>query len=102
MSIQNQPDLHELRLRQVDGELAKWRIATLPSPPPAGWIQTIRASLGMTATALAKRLGMTGAGLRGIEASEADERITLATLRLSSQGTRGWSGSSLPEAGRAG
>ena len=81
MSMQNQPDLHELRLRQVDGELAKWRIATLPSPPPAGWIQTIRESLGMTAAALAKRLGMTGAGLRGIEASEADDRITLATLR---------------------
>ena len=81
MSMQNQSELHELRLRQVDGELAKWRVATLPSPPPTGWIQTIRESLGMTAAALAKRLGMTGAGLRGIEASEADKRITLATLR---------------------
>ena len=56
-------------------------MATLPSPPLTGWIQTIRESLGMTATALAKRLGMTGAGLRGIETSEAGERITLATLR---------------------
>ena len=81
MSMQNQPDLRELRLRQVDKELAMWRQATLPSPPPAGWIQTIREALGMTAAALARRLAMTGAGLRGIEASEADERITLATLR---------------------
>lgn len=79
--MNNQPDLRELRLRQVEGELAKWRKAALPSPPPAGWIQTIREALGMTATALAKPLNMTGAGLRGIEASEAHERITLATLR---------------------
>lgn len=81
ISMQNLPDLQELSLRQVDGELAKWRMATLPSPPPIGWIRTIRESLGMTAAALAKRLDMTGAGLRGIEISEADERITLATLR---------------------
>lgn len=79
--MNNQTDLRELRLRQVEGELAKWRKAALPSPPPAGWIQTIREALGMTATALAKRLAMTGAGLRSIEASEAHERITLATLR---------------------
>ena len=81
MSMQNQPDLRELRRRQVDGELAKWCITTLPSPPSAGSIQTIRKSLGITVTALAKRLGMTGAGLRGIVASEAVKRITLATLR---------------------
>lgn len=62
MSMQNQSDLHELRLRQVDGELAKWRMA---SPPLSGWIQTIRESLGMTTTALAKRFSMNGAGLRG-------------------------------------
>ena len=77
----NKADLQELRLRQVEGELAKWRRVALPAPPPAGWIQTIREALGMTAAALAQRLGMTGAGLRKIEASEAHERISLATLR---------------------
>ena len=77
----NKADLQELRLRQVEGELAKWRRVALPSPPPAGWIQTIRETLGMTAAALAQQLGMTGAGLRKIEASEAHERISLATLR---------------------
>ena len=81
MSINKQPDLQELQLRQVEGELAKWRRAALPFPPSHGWIQTIREALGMTATALAKRLTMTGAGVRKIEASEAHERITLATLR---------------------
>ncbi|MDP9900721.1 mobile mystery protein A [Variovorax ginsengisoli] len=81
MSMKNQPELLELQLRQVEGELAKWRRAALPSPPPAGWIQTIREALGMTATALAQQLGMTGVGLRKIEASEAHERVTLATLR---------------------
>lgn len=81
MSIDNRSELRELRLRQVEGELAKWRRAALPSPPSVGWIQTIREALGMTAAALAKRFAMTGPGLRGIEASEADERITLATLR---------------------
>ena len=81
MSFRIQLDLRELQRRQVEGELAKWRRSTLPSPPPAGWIQTIREALGMSATALAKRLAMTGAGLRKIESSEAHERITLATLR---------------------
>ena len=79
--MNNNSDLQELRLRQIEGELAKWRKATLPSPPPPGWIQTIREALGMTATALAKRLEMTSAGLRKLETSEAHERITLATLR---------------------
>lgn len=81
MSIDSAPELQELKLRQVEGELAKWRRATLPSPPSVGWIQTIREALGMTATALAQRLAMTGAGLRKIESSEAHERISLATLR---------------------
>lgn len=81
MSLKERLDLQELGRHQVEGELAKWRRAALPSPPPAGWIQTIREALGMTATALAQRLAMTGAGVRKIESSEAHERISLATLR---------------------
>lgn len=79
--MNSRPELQELRLRQVESELAKWRHTPLPSRPSVGWIQTIREALGMTATALGSRMGMTSAGLRGIEASEADERVTLATLR---------------------
>lgn len=71
----------ELKLRQMDSALAKWRDAKLPARPPAGWSRAIRDALGMTATALARRLGITDAGVRKLEKAEAEEAITLASLR---------------------
>jgi predicted DNA-binding mobile mystery protein A len=71
----------DLKLQQTDHALACWRQAVLPTRPSNGWIHAIRAALGMTSVALAKRLGMTDAGLRHLEKAERDEAITLATLR---------------------
>lgn len=78
MSIKN---FDALRLAQVDAVLARWRDAHLPAPPPQGWTATIRQALGMSATALAARLGMTPPGLRKLEKAEADRTITLASLQ---------------------
>ncbi|WP_411882739.1 mobile mystery protein A [Polaromonas sp. YR568] len=70
-----------LRLLQVETALSRWREADLPSRPPHGWAATIRTALGMSATALARRLKMTASGLRKLEKAEADKTITLASLQ---------------------
>lgn len=70
-----------LRLLQVDVALSKWREADLPSRPPHGWTATIRTALGMSTTALARRLKMTAPGVRKLEKAEADKTITLASLQ---------------------
>lgn len=73
--------LQELKLHQIDAALAAWRAAALPARPSSGWSRAIRDALGMTATALANRLGMTASGVRKLEQAEADDAITLASLR---------------------
>jgi len=71
----------DLQLHQTDAMLANWRNASLPTRPQSGWARAIRDALGMTAAALARRLGMSNAGVRKLEKAEADEVITLASLR---------------------
>ena len=73
--------LQKLRLRQIDQSLQQWREATLSPKPAAGWCQAIREALGMSATALGRRMGMTGNGVRKLESAEAQQVITLASLR---------------------
>jgi len=73
--------LRALKLRQTDQSLQQWRDAALSPRPAAGWAQAIREALGMSATALGRRLGMTGNGARKLEAAEAQQVITLASLR---------------------
>lgn len=71
----------ELLLMQMDEALAHWRDAALPARPKNGWVRNIRAALRMSAPALAKRLGVTARAVHKIEISEADDKISLATLR---------------------
>lgn len=75
------PNFSELKLRQLDATLERWRDAALPPRPPSGWIKAIREALGMTSAHLARRLGVTLPTTTRLEASEAEDRITLATLR---------------------
>jgi predicted DNA-binding mobile mystery protein A len=70
-----------LLISQLDRRLATLRSFDLPSAPPIGWVRSIRNALGMTATALGRRLSMTSGGVRKLENAEAEEAITLATLR---------------------
>lgn len=49
--------------------------------PNQGWIRAIRQALGMTAEQLGRRMGITQATLSGLEASEINGSIRLATLR---------------------
>lgn len=73
--------LRGLQVRQMDASLSQWREARLPAHPSVGWSRAIREALGMPAATLARRLGMTSAGVRKLEQAEAGQVITLASLR---------------------
>jgi len=71
----------DLQLQQIHDQLATWKAARLSPRPDSGWVRAIRESLGMTAAAFARRLGMSHAGVRKLESSEASDAITLGSLR---------------------
>ena len=71
----------DLKQRQLDAGLLRWRSAELPARPPSGWIKAIREALGMSAAHLAKRLDLVPSTVLRLENSEADDTITLASLR---------------------
>lgn len=75
----------ELKLRQLDTALDRWRSADLPSRPPSGWIKAVREGLGMAATHLAARLGVTTSTVTRLETSEADDTISLGSLRRAAE-----------------
>jgi predicted DNA-binding mobile mystery protein A len=75
----------ELKLRQLDAALNRWRSASLPPRPPSGWIKAIREALGMTSTHLARRLRVTLSTATRLETSEADDTVSLATLRRAAE-----------------
>ena len=79
------PNFSDLKLQQLDAALARWRSADLPSRPSSGWLKAIREALGMPATQLAKRLGVVTSTVTRLEASEADDTISLATLRRAAE-----------------
>jgi predicted DNA-binding mobile mystery protein A len=75
----------DLQLQQMDAQLASWRQAQLSARPRVGWVRAIRESLGMSAAAFARRLGMTQPGVSKLERAEASDAITLASLRKLAQ-----------------
>lgn len=75
----------ELKRRQLDLALNRWRSADLPPRPPSGWVKAIREGLGMTATHIAQRLGVSTSTVTRLETSEADDTISLATLRRAAE-----------------
>ena len=75
----------QLRLRQLDASLDRWRAAELPPRPAAGWLKAIREALGMTATHQAKTLGVNTSTVTRLEQSEADDTISLGSLRRAAE-----------------
>jgi predicted DNA-binding mobile mystery protein A len=70
-----------LQLHQMESTLTKLRETHLPNRPGNGWAKAIRESLGMSASALARKLGVTPHSIAKLEKAEVDEKITLASLR---------------------
>lgn len=72
--------LRSLQLRQVEEKLRPWH--SLPkTPPPRGWVRTIREALGMSVPQLARRLRVTRQTIADLERREIEGSTTLAALR---------------------
>lgn len=69
-----------LQRTQLDKRLTPLRKANLTTPA-SGWIRTIRTALGMSATQLAKRMGVTPQTIKDYEDAEEAGTITVATLK---------------------
>ncbi len=81
MGINMNKKFLSLQLHQMDSTLTKLRVTPPPSPPNKGWVKVIRESLGMSASALARQLGVTPHSILKLEKAEAEEKITLASLK---------------------
>lgn len=76
-------DNRRLARRRLDERLAPF--ASLGPPPAGGWIRAIRDALGLQLGQLADRLGVRPPSVTELERNEAEERITLATLRRAAE-----------------
>jgi predicted DNA-binding mobile mystery protein A len=74
------PHLRELRISQIDRAILPLAGISL-ARPQKGWVRAIREALGITASALAKRLDRYPSHIAHIEKAETDYRITLGNLR---------------------
>jgi predicted DNA-binding mobile mystery protein A len=70
-----------LRLKQLDRALEPFRAARGVPRPSKGWIRSIRQALGVSSGELARTLGMSRQLPLQLEQSEAEDRITLKSLR---------------------
>lgn len=75
-------NIKKLQLEQLTEVLLHIQV---PSRPRTGWIHAIRTTLGMTTRQLAERLGSAQSTIVALEKSEADERITLHSLRRAAE-----------------
>ena len=67
----------KLQLDQLDRKLDKYKMASKVTPPPSGWIRSIRLSLGMTLQQLADKLSITKQSVYELEKREKEGSITL-------------------------
>lgn len=66
-------------------KLAPLSADTLQTRPHRGWIRAIRDALGMSAAQLAKKMGVSQPRVTALEKAEADDSVTLASLRRAAE-----------------
>jgi predicted DNA-binding mobile mystery protein A len=69
----------------LDDHFEEWQQLRALQRPPRGWVRAVREALGMSAAALAARLGTTAGAAIRLEQSEAADRIRLNTLRRAAE-----------------
>src|SRR5258708_1197704 len=70
-----------LRLRQLAVALDTFKKARRTPRPPRGWIRAVREALGISQHQVAKAVRVKQQRLKDFETAEANDRITLRTLR---------------------
>ena len=78
-------DPKALARKHLERRLGPIRTADL-ARPPRGWIRALRDALGMTATQLATRIGVSQPRIAGLEKAEVSGNVTLASLREAAEG----------------
>jgi predicted DNA-binding mobile mystery protein A len=74
-------EFRSLGLKQLDRSLESYKAAAKIPRPLKGWIRTIRHALGVSSGELARRLGTSRQLPLQLEKGEAEDRITLRSLR---------------------
>lgn len=69
----------------LDPRLASLGPPSRYAPPRLGWVRAIRDALGMTATDLATRMGVTGPAVRSLEKKEVEGGARLSSLRRAAE-----------------
>jgi len=70
-----------IALNQLDENLSQLKPLLNTQPPPTGWIQAIRKTLGMTARQFAARLGVSPPRINRLETDEIEGKLTINTLK---------------------
>lgn len=74
-------EYRELRVKQLTRSLGPFEAARKESRPHRGWLRAIREALGLTLEGTAVCARTTKQHIRKLEIAEADDRITLRSLR---------------------
>ena len=69
----------ELRLFQLDRSLTEAK--NLPPRPAGGWLASVRQALGLSLAEIGRRVGVSRQNVQKFEHAEANDRVTLGTLR---------------------
>lgn len=80
--IQRSPEFAALKRKQLD---AKVRAAPRVPTPEEGWIQSIRAALGMSAAQLGKRMRISQQTVAGLEKRERNGSISISSLNRAAE-----------------
>ncbi|MDD3182210.1 MAG: mobile mystery protein A [Alphaproteobacteria bacterium] len=72
-------------LRHLDQRFEELRPLLKAKRPPRGWVRAIRDALGMTATQLAKRMGVAQPRITELEKAELSGRITFDSLERAAE-----------------
>src|SRR5438445_12946730 len=74
-------EFRSLRLSQLDRALEPFRAAAKSPRPPKGWLRAIREALGVSGSEIARTLKTSRQLPVQLEKAEAQDRITLKSLR---------------------
>ena len=74
-------EFRSLRINQLDRALEAYRAAAKSPRPPKGWLRAIREALGVSGSEIARTLKASRQLLAQLEKAEAEDRITLKSLR---------------------
>ena len=72
-------------IRHLDKRFIALRPLAQNPRPPKGWLRAVRNALGMTATQMGRRLGVSQPSIVGLEQSEASGSISLHTLQRAAE-----------------